>query len=50
MFMKRREEKSFHSEEKSESAAVSTVAAIEEAFQDESRNITGKARAEKYRP
>lgn len=33
----------FHSEEKSESAAVSSVAAIEEVFHDESRSITVKA-------
>lgn len=35
----------------SESAAVSTVAAIEEAFHDESRNITSKRKtiAEKYK-
>jgi len=39
---RRKERRSFHSERESESAAVSTVAAVEEAFHDESRDITGK--------
>lgn len=39
-------EKSFHSDEKSESAAVGSVAAIEKDLHDESRNITGKDRPE----
>lgn len=43
---KRREERSFHSVQKSESAAVGSVAAIEEAFHDESRHITGRDKPE----
>lgn len=41
---KRREELSFHSEEKSESAAVGSVAAIEKSFYDRRRSIRGKSR------
>lgn len=39
-----RQRRVFHSDEKSESAAVSSVAAVEEAFHDESRSISDKCK------